>query len=359
MIVAVLVGPACQRLERHDRPRRQIADRLVGQPERAVLDRAAQRCLHPELLARDDERVGLIAFAMPAFLGALHCELRVADHLLGVVALVRSERDTDRTFHADLVIGQAERRRQCALDPARELVRLAAVLVDRHQNAEFVPADPRKQIARAQRALDPARDGDQQFVSHQRSQARVQPPEPRQVDHQQRMALAVAVHVLDNGAEALAIGQPGQAVGRHLAAQAAFGVALRRLIDQGHHAPVARRRLGPDQGDAVMPGIDQLADAPGKIGAHRIRIEKPRQPFAQRHQRLRSPLDRAQPGDAEGGIGLFQHQPATAARDDGGRHRHQIEHVLDLIGDGQRLGSRDGAGKDHWGCGSSPLVKAV
>ena len=114
---------------------------------------------------------------MPAFLRALHRELRVADHLLGVVALVRSERDADRTFHADLVIGQAERRRQRALDPVREPVRLAAILVDRHQDAEFVPADPREQIAGAQRALQPARDGDEQLVPHQRPQARVQPPD--------------------------------------------------------------------------------------------------------------------------------------------------------------------------------------
>ena len=359
MIRPFLVGPPRQRLERHDRPGREIADRLIGQPQRAVLDGAAQRGLHAELRARDHEGIGLVGFAVAAFLRALHRELGVADHLLRILGFFRPERDADRAFDPDLVIGQPERCRQRAADAAGEMVRLVPVLVDRHQDTEFVAADPGQQVARAQRTLDPAGDGDEQFVADQRTETGVQPAEPRQIDDQQRVARPVALDILDHGAEALAIGQPGQAVGRHLAAQAAFGMALRRLVNERHHAPVARQCMRADEGDAVMARVDQLADAPREVGPHRIRIEEPGQSLAQRDQRGRSAFDRTQSRHAERGVGLFEHQPATVTRDDRRGHRHQIEHAFDQVRFGQRLGSRDGAGEDHWSGVSRALVKSV
>src|SRR3546814_5245708 len=72
--------------------------------------------------------------------------------------------------------------RQRAADARGDAIGLVGGFVDRHQDAEFVAADPRQRVAHAQRALDPARDGDQQFVARQRAQARVDAAEPVEID---------------------------------------------------------------------------------------------------------------------------------------------------------------------------------
>ncbi|PAV93190.1 hypothetical protein WR25_15457 [Diploscapter pachys] len=156
MLHAVRVAPARQRLERDDRTARQVADRLEGEAQLALLDRAAQRGLHRELLARQRKGLGLIAFDLQPRLGALRGELRVADQLLGVLDALVGMRDADRTFDADLVIAQAERRGQHALDALGEPGRLRLIVVDPHQDPEFVATDSRQHVTRAQRPLDPA-----------------------------------------------------------------------------------------------------------------------------------------------------------------------------------------------------------
>ena len=218
MLDAVRVAPARQRLERDDRTARQVADRLEGEAQLALLDRAAQRGLHRELLACLRKGLGLIAFDLQPRLGALRGELRVADQLLGVLDALVGMRDADRTFDADLVIAQAERRGQHALDALGEPGRLRLIVVDPHQDPEFVATDSRQHVTRAQRPLDPAGNGNEQLITGKAAKARIQPPESVQVDDQHRAPPLILLRRFDRIAEAFAIGQAGQAVRGHLAA---------------------------------------------------------------------------------------------------------------------------------------------
>ena len=112
-------------------------------------------------------------FGMARRLRPLHRELGVADQILGIVDLVAAERDADRACDADFEVGHAERRRERRFDPAGDLVGLRRIVFERQQDTEFVTAGPRQHIDRAQRALQPARDGDQQFVAGHRPHAGV------------------------------------------------------------------------------------------------------------------------------------------------------------------------------------------
>ena len=165
----------------------------------------------------------------------------MADQLLaGVVALlVAAEGDADRAIDPDLVVGQAERRRQCQTNTLGDMLRLRAVLVQTQEDAELVAADSRQRVACAQGALDPARDADQQLVARERSKAGVQAAEPVEIDDQHRVIGPLPCHRFDEIAEALTIGQPGEAVGGHLAVEAALAIAARGLVDQGDKAMVA------------------------------------------------------------------------------------------------------------------------
>ena len=119
---------------------------------------------------------------------------------------------------------------------------VVAAVVERHQHPEFVAARTRQHVAGPERALDPARDRDQQFVAGHPAQTRVDPAEPVEIDDQHRMRRAPGIaardKLLDHFAECGAIGQARQRVGLHLAAQALFGAAFGSLIDQHHQTAV-------------------------------------------------------------------------------------------------------------------------
>src|SRR3546814_2459067 len=74
-----LVGPARQRFEPRHQAGAEIADRLEGEPEIALVDRPAKRGFHLELGVRQRQRARLIRLDQPARLRSFHRELRVAD----------------------------------------------------------------------------------------------------------------------------------------------------------------------------------------------------------------------------------------------------------------------------------------
>ncbi len=83
----------------------------------------------------------------------------------------------------------------------------------------------------AKRGYEAPGDGDQQFVAGQRAHACVDPAEPVEIDHQHREArrgCPVSIIASTSLVERGAVGQAGQAVGHHLAAQAVLGLAARR-----------------------------------------------------------------------------------------------------------------------------------
>ena len=166
----------------------------------------------------------LLAFPPDAFAAVVPYLVLFASTLVGVQPLVSA-----------LVRRRAERRGQRRLDAGRGAPRFLAALIEREQDRELVAADPRQRVARAQRALQPPRNGDQQLVPGERAEARIDAVETVEIDHQHRAARLRRRIALDQFlepiGEARAIGQPGQAVGQHLAAQAVLGADLGGLVD--------------------------------------------------------------------------------------------------------------------------------
>src|SRR3546814_8664235 len=80
-----LVVPARQRFEPRHQAGAEIADRLEGEPEIALVDRPAKRGFHLELAVRQRQRARLIRLAQPARLRSFHRELRVADQDVRVI----------------------------------------------------------------------------------------------------------------------------------------------------------------------------------------------------------------------------------------------------------------------------------
>ena len=108
----------------------------------------------------------------------------------------------------------AQHRQQFAGD-ALDLVTLGGLLQNDH---ELVAAEPRHDVARTQRAAQPAADLHQQHVAGVVAQRIVDDLEPVEIDEQQRKLPLVARGGLDRAAqhavEHLAVGQTGQAVVR-------------------------------------------------------------------------------------------------------------------------------------------------
>ncbi|MDQ1157053.1 hypothetical protein QE385_001380 [Sphingomonas sp. SORGH_AS 950] len=289
-----------------------------------------------------------------------HRELGVADQLLGIAVaiVVGVEGDAHRRLDIHLVIGQPEGRAQRAVDPVGQDMRLVLALVDHHQDAEFIAADPPDRVARPQRPLQPACDGDQQFVPDQRAHTGVQPTEAVEIDDQHRMRMAGRHHRLDQVAESLTIGQSGQAVGRHLAPQAALGMMLGGLVDQ-HEDILVRaflRRAG--ERDLKIPAVDGFAKRQrefDRLAAQALEIADSLRHLG--HDQCIGPR-LGQTGTSIGGVDRDDAGPIRAHRDFRRRDRHDLDCARRQSRDWARQGSRDWInGRSHLPTIYRPIVK--
>ena len=119
---ALVVRPACQRLEADDAAAGQIEDRLEGQRDLVVLDRLPQIGLQPHLVGqlRTQRGVEQRVPCAAAGLGAVHRDVGVAQHFVGCLVADAAEGDADAGAGVDLGAVELERLAQRLLQPFGE-----------------------------------------------------------------------------------------------------------------------------------------------------------------------------------------------------------------------------------------------
>ena len=114
-------------------------------------------------------------------------------------------------------------------------------VLQRQEDGELVAAGTGKHVMGTERALEPSRDRDQQFVPRERPQTGVDPAEAIEVHHQDRVPRALfglGEQSFQPVAELGTIGKPRKAVRHQLAAQVRFGLQFRRMVDQADEAAI-------------------------------------------------------------------------------------------------------------------------
>ena len=141
---------------------------------------------------------------------------------------------------------------------ALDLVPLGGLLQNDH---ELVAAEPRHDVARTQRAAQPAADLHQQHVAGVVAQRVVDDLEPVEIDEQQRKPPLVALGGLDrvpqHAVEHFAVGQVGQAVVRRQIFDAfvrpgLFVGAVEILQRERHVVGEALQQFGEFRGERVL-----------------------------------------------------------------------------------------------------------
>ena len=231
-----------------DPPGLEIDQRLIEQLEFLVGQRLAQVQLQDA--ARLDGLRHLVAEeaegAAAVRLGAIQRHVRVLQQRVGA-DVRRRHRDADAGADFDQVIVDLVALAQVIDDPPREmggfLVR-SDVLLEHH---EFVAAEPRHEILRAQHVAQPVGDGAQQLVAAGMTQGVVDLLELVEVDEQQRRQLLGVVRnrqqALDLVAEIDPVGKRGQFVVTRQMGDPGFGVAPFGDVFQQHDGAAAGHRL--------------------------------------------------------------------------------------------------------------------
>ena len=150
---------------------------------------------------------------------------------------------------------------------AFDLVTLAGLFQDDH---EFVAAEPRHHVARAQRTPQPAADFHQQHVAGVMAQRIVDDLEAVEIDEQHRKLALVALRGVDrppqHAVELVAVRQVGQAVMRRQIFDALVG--LRLFVDAGEVLQRERdvvgeplQQFGEFRREGVLFGRDEHENA--------------------------------------------------------------------------------------------------
>ena len=354
--------PARQRLEPHDAPAPQGDDGLVLHAQLAALDGPAQVVLQ---LQHGDRPVvhghvedGVLGDAQA--LGPVHGGVGVAQHVLGPdLQGPAAQRDADRGAGEHLLPVDLERHRQLALHALGDARRIGRVLHPFHQHGELVAAQPRHRVARAARALQPARDLDEQLIAGTVTERIVHHLEPVEVEEEDREpAAAAALRPLQRHPQPLheqgAVGQPGERVVERRVPQLLLRAQALGHVD-GDHQP----RLPPGQLDGVGSHlhVEQLAGrlaVPPDVRQGRGTLRQPLQLVLQAGH----VLGRADAGDGHAQE-LVARVPVTLDRRvvDGQEaqrlrveHPHRLrarveEHAVALLAGAQRVHHADPVGR--------------
>ena len=264
--------PAQQRLDAGDLAARHVDLGLVVQRELVALQRAAQGALQRQAL--DRLRLDLLGeeaeAVLAVFLGEIHRHVGILGQRLHVGAVGRIHRDADRGRGVAFVAAQlqrlAEHGQQLAGD-AFDLVAFGGLFQDDH---EFVAAEPRHDVARAQRAAQPAADFHQQHVAGVMPQRIVDDLEAVEIDEQHGKLPLVALRGVDRAAQHLvehfAVGQVGQAVMRRQIFDALVGLrlfvgAVEILQRERHVVGEPLQQLGEFRRERVLLGRHEDQDA--------------------------------------------------------------------------------------------------
>jgi hypothetical protein len=343
------VLPAHERLDADDPLLLERDDRLIAQPQLAALGGVAdvfgerERRHRALVLAL----VELRPLALAAALGLVHRQVRVAEQILirqppvgGREADARADRE-----RAAVDRDRLAQQREHALGRGR---RLAGGRV-RQQHGELVAAEPRDEIAGAQRAAQAPRHLDEQRVARQVPEAVVDRLEVVEVDEQDGDRRPAGLeHLDDGGREPGAVGEAGQ---RILERPPLVQAGERR--EQVGDAERARARARPgDQQVVVAPAFGAVEREPagggqGAVVRHgeRLGVMHQLRDRAARVERAAEPHPAAHvQGEAAAGEDLVP--PVREANDEAGDVRVVRELALDLraagVGvDDDRVG-RDG-----------------
>jgi len=247
--------PTQQRLEAGDLAAVQLDQRLVMHLERAGRHCIAQIDLEPAarlqagVHLRLEEAAGTLAVA----LGAVERHVGVFQKPVGIVGVVRRERNADRGADGDEMAVEIVRIAEDFDDALGQRGNLLRRLDVGLQHGEFVAAEPRHRVLFAQRAFEPRADLLQQEVAVRMAERVVDGLEIVEVDAQSRQAEAIAAHarqhLLHAQAQEHPVRQRGERVVMRHEGDARFGALALRDVDGGDQ----RRRL-------VIPGEQARED---------------------------------------------------------------------------------------------------
>ncbi|KAK0344784.1 hypothetical protein LTR94_013088 [Friedmanniomyces endolithicus] len=244
------VVPTRQRFKTGNFAGLEMDQRLIGQGQAAMGERIAQPALDREAALRFLEHAIAINLDLAGALGDLDRRLRLADDIIRIILQMRRQGAADGAIDADLQVGQADRRTQRLPDPLNYLKRVRQAIVQARKNGKIIAADAGQHIALTQAGFQPLGDRDQQFVTSHRAERFIHPAEAAEVDRDNAelgivRPAAIGEPIVDFLAEAGAVGQRGQAVGKQLAPQILLHRPLAGAIDRGEEKLFGARAGGP------------------------------------------------------------------------------------------------------------------
>ena len=244
------VEPAQQRLDAEHRPVGEADLGLVVDHELAVLERLPQPALqHQPLERRRVHVVGVELVVVAALLlRARQRVVGVLDQRVGVVAVVREQRDADAGAGGQLVRVDLQRRPQRLQHLLRHPRRGLGPVGAEQQQHELVAAEPGHGVALAQGLHEAVGDALDDLVAGLQAQEIVDQLEAVEIDQHHGQQLSRPLRPLDRlrqpVVEQQAVGQPGQRVVVGEAAQRLLGLAPPGQVahHQHDHLPAALQR---------------------------------------------------------------------------------------------------------------------
>ena len=160
-------------------------------------------------------------------LGAVHRQIRIAQHLIRVLVMRRAERDPDADAGVDLLAANEEFAQQHLVNAIGDACGVFEAGDFVQQDGELVSPQPGDRIARTQEHADPLAEFDQQLVARGVTQAVVHHLESIEVEKQhgklaRRLAAVLFQGEIEPVQEQGPVGQSGQRVVQHLMTQPRF-----------------------------------------------------------------------------------------------------------------------------------------
>ncbi len=176
--------PAAERLDADHGLAALVDDRLIQQSQAVVLDRLAQVGFQQLAVGQVGiHRRVVDAGAVAAFvLGAVERHVGIAHDVGGAAAVAVDDGDADRGADHDVLAADRVGRADRGDDALRQRHHLHAVVADRGDHREFVAAEPRHQVAAAQRVRQPQRHVADQLVADRMAERVVDVLEMVEVD---------------------------------------------------------------------------------------------------------------------------------------------------------------------------------
>ena len=126
--------------------------------------------------------------AAPLRLGAIHREIRLADDVLEIDAVVGEQRDADAGAHLVIAAAEIRRQRERADHAIGDLPRGLGIADIAQQHREFIAAEPRDRVALFRAGLEAVRDDRQQLVARAVAERVVDALEVIEIDVHERAA---------------------------------------------------------------------------------------------------------------------------------------------------------------------------